>query len=132
MSSDFGTDVMEVDPRKPDFFNDYVKALFGELEESQRETILKSEEQNKNAKKLMKDPYLRFSTFCTELKQSQFTKMPNLYGDLLIDLKMASSWFEIQDPSIMNEKLSAEFQKFNEFKDILDLFIQYFHASKSF
>ena len=123
---------MEVDPAKSDFFNDYVKALFGELEESQRETILKSEEQNKNAKKLMKDPCLRFSTFCTELKQSQFTKMPNLYGALLVDLKLASSWFEIQDPSIMNEKLSAEFQKFNEFKDILDLFIQYFHASKSF
>ena len=121
---------MEVDSTKSDFFNDYVKALFDELEESQREAILKTEEQNRNAKKLMKDPCLRFSTFCTELKQSQFTKMPNLYGALLGDLKMASSWFEIQDPMLMNDKLYAKFQTFKEFKDILDLFIQYFHASK--
>ena len=123
--------MMEVDTIKPDFFTDYVKALFGELEESQREVILKTQEQNNVSKKSMVNPCLRFSTFCTELKQSQLTKMPNLYGALLDDLKMASSWFEIQDPMIMNDKLSKEFQKFNEFKDILDLYIQYFHASKS-
>ena len=120
---------MEVDTKSV-FFTDYVKALFGELEESQREAILKTQEENNATKKLMADPCLRFSTFCSELKQNQLTKMPNLYGALLDDLKMASSWFEIQDTMIMNDKLSKEFQKFNEFKDILDLYIQYFHASK--
>ena len=120
---------MEVDTKSV-FFTDYVKALFGELEESQREAILKTQEENNVTKKLMADPCLRFSTFCSELKQNQLTKMPNLYGALLDDLKMASSWFEIQDTMIMNDKLSKEFQKFNEFKDILDLYIQYFHASK--
>ena len=135
---------MEVDyDNKTPSFHDYLRTLFGELDESQSKAILKQQE--KNQKKSLDDPYLQFSSFCDSLTPSPMTQLSiaddsstttkatntsSSADNLLKDLKLASSWFEIEDGMVMNEKLKNEFQKFNQFKEILDLFVQYFHASK--